>query len=79
MVCLTLRQKFDTIETQPPRRRDIMKTLKRAFENLFTSATSEEKESRAVYREWQRERQAAAQFGASHVAEIDAIFSRHGY
>lgn len=56
-----------------------MKTLKRAFENLFTSATStEEKERREMYREWQRERESAARFGASHVQEIDAIFTRAG-
>lgn len=56
-----------------------MKTLKRAFENLFTNATSEnEKDRRAMYREWQRERESAARFGASHVQEIDAIFTRAG-
>lgn len=56
-----------------------MRTLIRALENLFTNATSEEeKERRAVYREWQRERESAARFGASHVQEIDAIFSRSG-
>lgn len=56
-----------------------MKTLMRKFENLFTNATSEdEKDRRAMYREWQREREAAARFGASHVQEIDAIFTRAG-
>jgi hypothetical protein len=56
-----------------------MKTLMRAFENLFTSATStKEKENRDVYREWTRQRELAAKFGHSHVAEIDAIFSRAG-
>jgi hypothetical protein len=56
-----------------------MKTLKRAFENLFTTVTSEdEKSRRAMYREWQREREIAARFGSSHVQEIDAIFTRAG-
>lgn len=56
-----------------------MKTLKRAFENLFTSATSaEEKERRKIYRVWSIEREKAARYGHHHVAEIDAIFSRSG-
>lgn len=54
-----------------------MKTLKRAFENFFTT-TSEEKELKNAYRDWDRERKNAAQFGPNHVAEIDAIFSRNG-
>lgn len=52
--------------------------IKRAFGNLFTSATSEEKELKSVYKEWDKERRRAAQFGPNHVAEIDAIFSRAG-
>lgn len=57
-----------------------MKTLKRAFENLFTNVTSvNEKNDKSVYREWTRQREAAARFGHSHVQEIDAIFSRAGY
>lgn len=56
-----------------------MKSLKSVFVNLFTNATSEdEKSRRAMYREWQRERESAARFGASHVQEIDAIFTRAG-
>jgi len=55
-----------------------MKTLKRAFENLFTNVTNEEKEIKNQYKHWDRERAHAAQFGPSHVAEIDAIFSRNG-
>ena len=56
-----------------------MKTLKRAFENLFTSAKStEEKERREMYRAWNIEREKAARYGHHHVAEIDAIFSRSG-
>lgn len=49
-----------------------MKTLKRAFENLFTNATSE---SEKIYREWDRQR--ARALGPSDLAEIDAIFARH--
>ena len=49
-----------------------MKTLKRAFENLFTNATSE---SEKIYREWDRQRSKA--LGPSDLAEIDAIFARH--
>ena len=56
-----------------------MKTLKRAFENLFTSATStEEKERRDMYRTWMIEREKAARYGHHHVQEIDAIFTRSG-
>ena len=49
-----------------------MKTLKRAFENLFTNATSD---NAKIYREWDRQR--ARAIGPSDLAEIDAIFSRH--
>jgi hypothetical protein len=56
-----------------------MKTLKRAFENLFTSVTNaEEKERREMYRVWSVEREKAARYGHHHVQEIDAIFSRSG-
>jgi hypothetical protein len=56
-----------------------MKTLKRAFVNLFTTATSEEEKARrAMHREWTIEREKAAQFGPHHVHEIDAIFARAG-
>ena len=56
-----------------------MKTLKRALENFFTSATSaEEKERRQMYRAWSVERERAARYGSHHVAEVDAIFSRAG-
>ena len=56
-----------------------MKTLKRALENLFTSATSAaEKERREMYHAWSVEREKAARYGSHHVAEIDAIFSRAG-
>jgi len=55
-----------------------MKTLKRAFGNVFTNAKSEDDDisNKKVYREWEIQRKAAARFGHSHVAEIDAIFSR---
>ena len=56
-----------------------MKTLKRAFENFFTSVTSaDEKERRQMYRAWSVEREKAARYGSHHVAEVDAIFSRAG-
>lgn len=56
-----------------------METLKSAFVNLFTNATSaEEKERRQMYRAWSVEREKAAKYGSHHVAEIDAIFSRAG-
>ena len=56
-----------------------MKTLKRALENLFTNATSEEEKARRdMYRAWNIEREKAARYGHHHVAEIDAIFSRSG-
>ena len=56
-----------------------MKTLKRAFENLFTIVTSEEEKARRdMYRTWAVEREKAARFGDHHVQEIDAIFSRSG-
>jgi hypothetical protein len=56
-----------------------MKTLMRAFENLFTSVTNaEERERREMYRAWTAEREKAARYGSHHVAEIDAIFSRAG-
>lgn len=49
-----------------------MKTLKRAFENLFTNTTSE---TEKIYRDWDYMRSKA--LGPSDLAEIDAIFSRH--
>lgn len=55
-----------------------MKVFTRLFANLFTNATSEENDRHAMYRAWQRERESAARFGASHVQEIDAIFTRAG-
>lgn len=48
-----------------------MKTLKRAFANIFTSPT---KASEGIYREWDRQR--ARAMSPSELSEIDAIFSR---
>lgn len=48
----------------------IMKTLSNIFSRIFSSNDS-------VHATWDRERRNAARFGPSHVAEIDAIFSRH--
>ena len=52
---------------------DIMKAIGTFFSGMFkTDATS-----RSSFRsEWERARAEAARFGPSHVAEIDAIFSR---
>lgn len=49
-----------------------MKTLKRAFSNIFTSP---KRVSSNIYIEWDRQR--AKALGPSDLAEIDAIFSRH--
>lgn len=52
---------------------DIMKALGSFFSGMFkTDATSKF----TVQNEWDRARSQAARFGPSHVAEIDAIFSR---
>ena len=72
-------QIVDIIEIQPPQRSDTMETLKRAIIKIFPTATAEDKELKDTYKIWDRERRAAAQFGPNHVAEIDAIFSHHGY
>lgn len=50
-----------------------MKALGSFFSGMFkTDATSKF----TVQNEWDRARSQAARFGPSHVAEIDAIFSR---
>jgi hypothetical protein len=52
---------------------DTMKALGILFSGMFkTDATSNYK----LQSEWERARHEAARFGPSHVAEIDAIFSR---
>ena len=38
--------------------------------------TPEQKRTRVIYREWDKQRREAEPFGGSHTAEIDAIFSR---
>lgn len=50
-----------------------MKAFAQFFSEVFrTEATSNSK----IQSEWDRARNQAARFGPSHVAEIDAIFSR---
>ena len=52
---------------------DIMRAFAHFFSEVFrTDATSNYK----LQREWEKARHEAAQFGPSHVAEIDAIFAR---
>jgi hypothetical protein len=50
-----------------------MKTLKRAFDNIFTRKAKSQPWN--VYKEWSYQRSKA--LGPSDLAEIDAIFSRH--
>ena len=52
---------------------DIMKSLGNLFAELFKGATST---AYSIQNEWDRARSDASRFGPSHVAEIDAIFSR---
>ena len=39
--------------------------------------TPEQRQIKAVYREWDRQRADAVRYGNSHINEIDAIFNRH--
>lgn len=48
-----------------------MKAIGRLFSRLF-----EDRPTRRHYSEWDHQRDLAKAFGPSHVAEIDAIFSR---
>jgi len=48
-----------------------MKAIGSLFARLF-----EDRPTRMNYSEWDRQRELAKAFGPSHVAEIDAIFSR---
>jgi len=50
-----------------------MKALGRLFAEIFRDAPT--RRSREI--EWDRQRNLAQSFGPSHVAEIDAIFSRY--
>jgi hypothetical protein len=52
---------------------DIMKALGVYFAEMFKSATSG---PFTIQSEWDKARSDASRFGPSHVAEIDAIFSR---
>ena len=36
-----------------------------------------EKQISALFKEWDKQREMAAPYGASHMNEIDSIFSRH--
>lgn len=45
------------------------------FVNKFRKSP-QEKQIKALYREWDRQREKAAPYGTSHMNEIDAIFSR---
>ena len=38
--------------------------------------TTQQKQARTIYREWDKQRREAEPFGGSHTAEIDAIFHR---
>lgn len=49
-----------------------MKTIGNLFSRLF-----EDRPTRKFYSEWEKQRELARSFGPSHVAEIDAIFSRN--
>jgi hypothetical protein len=46
------------------------------FVNKFRKSPKD-KQISALFREWDKQREAAARYGTSHANEIDAIFSRH--
>ena len=46
------------------------------FVNKFRKSP-QQKQIKALYREWDRQREEASLYGSSHSNEIDAIFSRH--
>jgi len=50
-----------------------MKAIGQFFAGMFKGATSK---TYSIQNEWDRARNDASRFGPSHVAEIDAIFSR---
>jgi hypothetical protein len=52
---------------------DIMRALGHYFSEIFRGATSK---ASGIQADWDRARRDASRFGPSHVAEIDAIFSR---
>ena len=50
----------------------------KAIGSLFARLFEDRPQSKAsAYREWDKQRELAQSFGPSHVAEIDAIFSRN--
>ena len=46
------------------------------FVNKFRKSP-QEKQIAALYKEWDKQREAASYYGSSHANEIDAIFVRH--
>jgi len=46
------------------------------FVNKFRKSP-QDKQISALFKEWDKQRAAASPYGASHMNEIDAIFSRH--
>jgi hypothetical protein len=46
------------------------------FVNKFRKSP-QDKQISALFKEWDKQREAAAPYGASHMNEIDSIFSRH--
>ena len=46
------------------------------FVNKFRKSP-QQKQIKALYREWDRQREEASLYGPSHSNEVDAIFSRH--
>ena len=46
------------------------------FVNKFRKSPKE-KQISALFKEWDKQREMAAPYGASHMNEIDSIFSRH--
>ena len=46
------------------------------FVNKFRKSP-QDKQISALFKEWDKQRAAAAPYGASHMNEIDSIFSRH--
>jgi len=46
------------------------------FVNKFRKSP-QDKQISALFKEWDKQREMAAPYGASHMNEIDSIFSRH--
>jgi hypothetical protein len=62
----------DRIVIYQPHKEEIMKALGHYFAGMFKGATSNSN----IQSQWDIARRDASRFGPSHVAEIDAIFSR---